>query len=114
MSKIIYAAALTLALGASLAYANPAHHSGTDQVADAGNMTQPGMMDGSMMGGMMNSDMMVIMLDADGDGSLSLAEFQGMHERMFGYLDANGDGTLDAGEMEAHHADAMPHGGDAE
>nr|WP_272211899.1 hypothetical protein [Marinicella sp. W31]MDC2877789.1 hypothetical protein [Marinicella sp. W31] len=114
MSKIIYASALTLALGAGLAYANPAHHTGTDQVPDTGSMMLSGMMDGSMMGGMMHSDMMVIMLDADGDGSLSLAEFQGMHERMFGYLDANGDGTLDAGEMEAHHADAMPHGGAAE
>ncbi len=114
MSKIFYAATLTLALGAGLANANPTHHTETDQAPGAGRMMQSGMMDGAMMDGMMNSDMMVIMLDADGDGSLSLAEFQGMHERMFGYLDANGDGTLDAGEMDAHHPAAMPHGGNAE
>ncbi|AJY46832.1 EF-hand domain-containing protein [Martelella endophytica] len=97
MSKFLIASAIVFgAIGATAAIANPAHH------PDG----QPGFGPGGMMGGgMMNPDMMIIMLDADadGDGTLSLAEFQGMHERMFRYLDANGDGKLDADEFAAHH-----------
>ncbi|PRX10219.1 UNVERIFIED_ORG: EF hand domain-containing protein [Martelella mediterranea] len=119
MSKIVIASTLALAFGVSAANANPAHHPATGADTNAGSMMQSGMMTGPMMGGsmmngMMNPDMMVIMLDADGDGSLSLAEFQGMHERMFGYLDKNGDGMLDAAEMQDHHAGAMAHGNDSE
>ncbi|WP_244444212.1 EF-hand domain-containing protein [Lutibaculum baratangense] len=59
-------------------------------------MMGPGMM---MGGGMMGPQMMIIMMDTDGDGKLSLEEFQSMHARMFGYLDENGDGQLEMDEM---------------
>jgi Ca2+-binding EF-hand superfamily protein len=48
------------------------------------------------------------MLDTDGDGSLSLEEFQSLHARMFAYMDKNKDGKLEASEFAAHHAGSMP------
>ena len=61
----------------------------------------PGMMGpGMMMGrGMMGPQMMIIMMDTNGDGKLSLDEFQAMHKRMFNYLDANGDGQIEMDEL---------------
>ncbi|MEF2554390.1 EF-hand domain-containing protein [Aurantimonas sp. A2-1-M11] len=66
----------------------------------------PGMMGmmgpGMMMGrGMMGPQMMIIMMDTNGDGKLSLDEFQAMHKRMFDYLDANGDGQIGMDELES-------------
>lgn len=65
----------------------------------------PGMMMGSprmMMGpggaGMMR--MMIVMLDTDGDGMLSLEEMQAMHARMFKAMDANKDSRVTAEEMQ--------------
>ncbi|MCB8840259.1 EF-hand domain-containing protein [Aurantimonas sp. VKM B-3413] len=61
----------------------------------------PGMMGpGMMMGrGMMGPQMMIIMMDTNSDGKLSLDEFQSMHKRMFDYLDANGDGQIEMDEL---------------
>lgn len=77
-------------------------HSGTStQGASEPDATGSGMMgDGNMMmgPGMMQLGMMAAM-DADGDGAVSLAEFQAVHERMFGYLDADGDGRLTREEV---------------
>lgn len=59
-----------------------------------------------MMGfGMMEPDMMLVMMDTNGDGALSLDEFQAMPTRMFKYLDANHDGTVTKDELDAFHAD---------
>jgi hypothetical protein len=59
-----------------------------------------GMMGTGMMGpGMMR--MMFILMDADGDGSLSLEEFQAAHERIFKAMDANKDGRVTPEEMRA-------------
>jgi hypothetical protein len=64
-----------------------------------------GMMGGPMgPGGMMNPFAMRIMfalMDADGDGTVSLQEFQTAHERIFKAMDANKDGVLSLGEIQS-------------
>jgi Ca2+-binding EF-hand superfamily protein len=40
-------------------------------------------------------------MDADGDGKLSLQEFQAAHERIFKAMDADKDGSVTLEEMEA-------------
>ena len=69
-----------------------------------------GMMGGGMMGhGMMGQGrghgmvMRIIfsLMDANGDGKLSLEEFQAAHERIFRAMDANHDGFVTLEEMEA-------------
>ena len=58
------------------------------------------MMGQGMMGpGMMR--MMLVLMDSDGDGSLSLQEFQAGHERIFRALDANRDGRVTLEEFQA-------------
>jgi hypothetical protein len=61
---------------------------------------------GGMMGsGGMHSGMIMRMLfalmDADGDGTVSLQEFQAAHERIFKAMDANKDGRLTLEEIQA-------------
>src|SRR6516164_2745555 len=71
-----------------------------------------GMMGGGMMGrGMMGQGcgrgspmaMRIIfsLMDANGDGKLSLEEFQAAHERIFRAMDADHDGTVTLEEMQA-------------
>src|SRR6266536_146308 len=55
-------------------------------------------------GGIMGPGMMRIifaLMDSDGDGTLSLQEFQAAHERIFRAMDANKDGHLTLEEMQA-------------
>jgi 1,4-dihydroxy-2-naphthoyl-CoA synthase len=77
-----------------------------------GGMMGRGMMEGGMMGrGMMGGGMMMgppimmrmifALMDADGDGTISLQEFQAAHERIFKAMDANKDGRLTPEEMQA-------------
>jgi Ca2+-binding EF-hand superfamily protein len=40
-------------------------------------------------------------MDADGDGTISLEEFQAAHERIFKAMDSNKDGKLTLEEMQA-------------
>jgi 1,4-dihydroxy-2-naphthoyl-CoA synthase len=76
-----------------------------------GGMMGRGMMGGGMMGrGMMGGGMMMgtpimmrmlfALMDADGDGTISLQEFQAAHERIFKALDTNKDGRLTPEEMQ--------------
>jgi EF hand domain-containing protein len=83
-----------------------------------GGMMGPGMMRGGMMGGRyghqdwdrggmgrglmgpMMMRMMFSLMDADGDGKLSLQEFQAAHERIFKAMDANKDGFVTLEEMQ--------------
>ena len=75
-----------------------------------GGMMGGGMMGGGMMGrGMMGRGMMSPMamriifslMDADGDGTVSLQEFQAAHERIFKAMDTDHDGTVTFEEMQA-------------
>jgi EF hand domain-containing protein len=85
-----------------------------------GGMMGPGMMGRGMMGGRimgqgyghrdwsrghdifgpMMMRMMFSLMDADGDGKLSLQEFQAAHERIFKAMDANKDGFVTLEEMQ--------------
>ena len=69
-----------------------------------GRMMGGGMMNrhhrGAMGGGMMMR-MMFSLMDADGDGSISLQEFQAAHERIFKGIDQNKDGRLTMEEMQS-------------
>jgi len=66
-----------------------------------GQMMGPGMMHGSPMGTPFTMRMMFALMDADGDGTISLQEFQAAHERIFKAMDANRDGKLTPEEMKA-------------
>lgn len=45
--------------------------------------------------------MMFALMDADSDGTISLQEFHGAHERIFKAMDSNKDGKLTLEEMQA-------------
>jgi Ca2+-binding EF-hand superfamily protein len=45
--------------------------------------------------------MMFAIVDADGDGALSLAEVQDFHARIFKAVDENGDGSVEIEEIES-------------
>ena len=79
-------------------------------------MMGPGMMGGRIIGGgyghqdwfqrrgAMSPTMMHIifgLMDADGDGKLTLQEWQAAHERIFKAMDADHDGTVTLEEMQA-------------
>jgi hypothetical protein len=84
-----------------------------------GGMAARGMMEhGPMGGGMMDHGMMAhglgrggcspimsriifALMDGDGDGTVSLQEFEAAHERIFKAMDANKDGQLTEDEMMA-------------
>ena len=53
------------------------------------------------MGHSMMMRMLFAMMDSDGDGTISLPEFQAAHERIFKGMDANKDGRLTPEEMQA-------------
>jgi len=72
----------------------------------AGTMEHGGMMGrGKMGGGAMGPPimlrMMFALMDGDGDGTISLTEFQVAHERIFKAMDSNKDGRLTQEEMQA-------------
>ncbi len=101
------------------------HHSEASQAPAATSSTPPASQSGSMMGGgmtgggMMGGGMMgrgkmdgetgplpgfrviFALMDADGDGTISLTEFQAAHERIFKAMDSNKDGRLTEDEMRA-------------
>jgi hypothetical protein len=64
-------------------------------------MMGPGMMGGGVMGPPFMMRMMFALMDADGDGTISLQEFQAAHERIFRAMDSNKDGKVTLEEMQA-------------
>jgi Ca2+-binding EF-hand superfamily protein len=55
---------------------------------------------GGMHSGVMMR-MLFAMMDSDGDGTVSLQEFQTAHERIFKAMDANKDGVLTLEEIQS-------------
>ena len=66
-----------------------------------GPMMGRGLMGGGMMGPPFMMRMIFALMDADGDGTISLQEFQAAHERIFKAMDTNRDGKLTLEEMQA-------------
>jgi hypothetical protein len=66
-----------------------------------GIMGRWGMMGPGSMGHGMMMRMLFAMMDSDGDGTVSLQEFQAAHERIFKAMDANKDGRLTVEEIQA-------------
>ena len=50
--------------------------------------------------------MLFALMDSDGDGTISLQEFQAAHERIFKAMDANKDGRLTLEEIQAFMQEA--------
>ena len=66
-----------------------------------GMMGQGGMMGRGMMGPPVMMRIIFSLMDSDGDGTISLQEFQAAHERIFKGMDVNKDGRLTPEEMHA-------------
>ena len=63
-------------------------------------MMSHGMRGRGMMGHGMCMRVMFVLMDTDGDGTLSLEEFQAAHAKIFKAMDANNDGKLTPAEIE--------------
>ena len=82
------------------AQAHPLGHEGAGTIGQGGMMGR-GMMGGGAMGPPIMLRMMFALMDGDGDGTISLTEFQAAHERIFKAMDSNKDGRLTQEEMQA-------------
>ena len=67
---------------------------------------------GHGMGGMMGHGMcmrvMMVLMDTDGDGTLSLEEFQTAHAKIFKAIDADKDGKVTLEEMQMFFRGGSP------
>ena len=87
------------------AQSHPKGHEGAGTIGQGGMMGEGmmghGGMGGRAMGPPIMMRMMFALMDGDGDGTISLAEFQVAHERIFKAMDSNKDGQLTLEEMQA-------------
>ena len=65
-----------------------------------GRMMGRGAMGGSMMGHGAGMRIIFALMDSDGDGTVSLQEFQAAHEKIFKAMDTDKDGTLTLEEIQ--------------
>src|SRR5215510_1559481 len=73
-----------------------------------GGMMCHGMKGHGMMGHGMFKRMIFALMDTDGDGTLSLEEFQAAHAKIFKAMDTNKDGKLTPAEIEAFMSGGSP------
>ena len=92
-------AKLTLIASALLLMSNIA--GAQEQSPSAKMMGCKGAMGQGMHPGGMMYRMMFVLMDTDGDGTLSLEEFQAAHAKIFKAIDANKDGKVTFEEMQA-------------
>ena len=67
-----------------------------------------GMMGRGMMGHGMCMRVMMVLMDTDGDGTLSLEEFQTAHAKIFKAIDANKDGKVTLEEIQTFFRGGSP------
>ena len=108
VSNIAVAQEQAPSAGAQVQGAPSAKMTGEDTMGHMGG----GMMCHGMKGhGMMGRGMFRIMfalMDTDGDGTISLEEFQAAHAKIFKAMDANNDGKLTPEEMEMFWSGGSP------
>jgi hypothetical protein len=107
ITKTARAIALVAGLGIAVPGAAGAQDEHDQQGQDG--MMGPGMMEHGMMdpgmgretmGHAMGMRVMMILMDTDGDGALSLEEVQAAHARIFKVIDADKDGKVTLAEIE--------------
>jgi EF hand domain-containing protein len=74
---------------------------GQGGVMGCGMMGRGGVMGGGMMGRGVAMRFIFALMDSDGDGTVSLQEFQAAHEKIFKAMDTDKDGTLTLEEIQA-------------
>jgi hypothetical protein len=93
---------LACGVGGARAQDSPGHGHEAHGMMGCGMMGRGGMMGGGgMMGPGAAMRIIFALMDSDGDGKVSLQEFQAAHEKIFKAMDTDKDGTLTLEEIQA-------------